>query len=79
RPAVAVPLVVDYAGVWNSIRKAGGDRLLAYNLRLPRAGGQPATVFYRLTDAPHVGAFNTLTLDPANGLLKSDQRYSDRP
>ncbi|MBG4763893.1 PepSY domain-containing protein [Pseudomonas aeruginosa] len=78
RPADAAPLVVDYAAVWNSIRQAGGDRLQAYNLRLPPAGGQPATVFYRLTDAPHERAFNTLTLDPANGQVKSDQRYSDR-
>ncbi|MBF3347973.1 flavodoxin, partial [Pseudomonas aeruginosa] len=74
----AAPLVVDYAAVWNSIRQAGGDRLQAYNLRLPPAGGQPATVFYRLTDAPHERAFNTLILDPANGQVKSDQRYSDR-
>ncbi|WP_192826293.1 PepSY domain-containing protein, partial [Pseudomonas aeruginosa] len=44
----------------------------------PRGGGQPATVFYRLTDAPHERAFNTLTLDPANGQVKNDQRYSDR-
>ncbi|MDF5938518.1 hypothetical protein P4234_11115 [Pseudomonas aeruginosa] len=35
-------------------------------------------MFYRLTDAPHERAFNTLTLDPANGQVKSDQRYSDR-
>ncbi|MFP6460641.1 hypothetical protein, partial [Pseudomonas aeruginosa] len=71
--ADAVPYrrVVDHQRSRIGRALATSARLAA--LRLPPAGGQPATVFYRLTDAPHERAFNTLTLDPANGQVKSDQ------
>ncbi|MGH8463146.1 MAG: PepSY-associated TM helix domain-containing protein, partial [Pseudomonas sp.] len=56
----AKPLVVDYDAVWASLQAAGGPSMTTYNLRLPPAGGQPATVFYRLEGAEHERAFNTL-------------------
>lgn len=72
------PLVVDYVAVWDSIQKAAGPGLSAYNLRLPLAGGQPATVFYLLKDSPHSRALNTITLDPASGAVSSVSRYAER-
>lgn len=74
----AKPLVVDYDAVWASLQAAGGPGMTTYNLRLPPAGGQPATVFYRLEGAEHERAFNTLTIDPANGQVKKHDRYADK-
>ncbi|WP_153787448.1 sulfite reductase flavoprotein subunit alpha [Pseudomonas sp. EMN2] len=73
----APPLVVDYDAIWANLKDAAGPGLSTYNLRLPPAGGQPATLFYLLQDADHERAFNTLTLDPATGQIKRHQRYSD--
>ncbi len=78
KAAGRLPLAVDYVAVWDSIQKAAGPDLLAYNLRLPAAGGQPATVFYLLKDSPHSRALNTITLDPANGQVSSVVRYAER-
>jgi len=74
----APPLVVDYDAVWKSLRDAAGPGLATYNLRLPPVGGQPATLFYLLDDAAHERAFNTLTLDPANGAVKRHEQYNDK-
>lgn len=73
----APPLVVDYDAIWANLKQAAGPGLSTYNLRLPPAGGQPATLFYLLQGADHERAFNTLTLDPATGQIKRHQRYSD--
>lgn len=73
----APPLVVDYDAIWANLKDAAGPGLATYNLRLPPAGGQPATLFYLLQGADHERAFNTLTLDPASGQIKRHQRYSD--
>ncbi len=74
----APPLVVDYDAIWANLKDAAGPGLAMYNLRLPPAGGQPANLFYLLEGAPHPRAFNTLVLDPATGLVKSQDRYSDK-
>ncbi|RAU49721.1 MULTISPECIES: sulfite reductase flavoprotein subunit alpha [unclassified Pseudomonas] len=72
------PVVVDYAAIQNTIEKTAGPGLKAYNLRLPQAAGQMATVFYLLNDAPHPRALNQITLDPADGNLKAISRYADK-
>ncbi|TDF79461.1 sulfite reductase flavoprotein subunit alpha [Pseudomonas sp. H9] len=74
----AKPLVVDYDAVWASLQAAAGPNMTNYNLRLPPAGGQPATLFYRLQGAAHERAFNTLTFDPATGQVKKLERYDDK-
>jgi sulfite reductase (NADPH) flavoprotein alpha-component len=80
-PRDAVPVQVaaaDYAAIADTIAKTAGPDLKAYNLRMPQAPGQMATVFYVLKDAPHPRALNQITLDPANGQLKSVSRYADK-
>lgn len=72
------PLMVDYVAIWDSLQKTAGPELSAYNLRLPSAGGQPATVFYLLKDSPHPRALNSVTLDPASGAVSSVSRYAER-
>lgn len=74
----APPLVVDYDAIWTRLKEAAGPGLVTYNLRLPPAGGQPATLFYLLEGADHERAFNTLTLDPATGLVKRHERYTEK-
>ncbi|HKS13709.1 MAG TPA: sulfite reductase flavoprotein subunit alpha [Pseudomonas sp.] len=74
----APPLVVDYDAIWTSLRAAAGPGLASYNLRLPPVGGQPATLFYLLENADHERAFNTLTIDPANGAVKRHEQYTDK-
>ncbi|MEG1339833.1 MAG: sulfite reductase flavoprotein subunit alpha [Pseudomonas sp.] len=74
----AKPLVVDYDAVWSSLQAAAGPSMTSYNLRLPPAGGQPATLFYLLEGAEHERALNTLTIDPANGQVKKHDRYADK-
>ncbi len=76
-PAGEVP-EVNYPALWNAIQSHAGAQLSAYNLRLPPAAGQPATVFYLRSDAPHERAFNQLTLDPLSGELKRHQVYADK-
>ncbi len=68
----------DYVAIWDTIQKAAGPDLKAYNLRMPQAPGQMATVFYLLKTAPHPRALNQITLDPANGQLKANSRYTDK-
>ncbi|MDE1166946.1 MAG: PepSY domain-containing protein [Pseudomonas sp.] len=72
------PLVVDYDAVWASIQNAAGPDLNAYNLRLPPAGNQPATVFYLLSTSPHDRALNMINLDPATGKVNNVERYADK-
>ncbi|PWB34888.1 flavodoxin [Pseudomonas sp. SDI] len=74
----AAPLVVDYDAIWTSLKAAAGPGLSTYNLRLPSAGGQPATLFYLLEGAAHERAFNTLTLDPATGQVRKHEVYTDK-
>ncbi len=68
----------DYVAIWNSIQSTAGPELAAYNIRLPNAGGQPATIFYMLKDSPHPRALNTIMLDPATGIVSSVARYADK-
>jgi sulfite reductase (NADPH) flavoprotein alpha-component len=68
----------DYAAMWSSIYSAAGPHLSAYNIRMPPVVGQPATVFYLLNTSPHDRALNQITLDPATGLVKRHDRYSDK-
>jgi sulfite reductase (NADPH) flavoprotein alpha-component len=68
----------DYAAIADTIQKTAGPDLKAYNLRMPQAPGQMATVFYVLKSAPHPRALNQITLDPANGELKAVSRYADK-
>nr|WP_315403532.1 sulfite reductase flavoprotein subunit alpha [uncultured Pseudomonas sp.] len=74
----AAPLVVDYDAIWTSLQAAAGPGLRTYNLRLPPAGGQPATLFYLLDNAEHERALNTLSLDPATGVVRKHDRYTDK-
>ena len=74
----APPLVVDYDAIWSNLKDAAGPGLTTYNLRLPPAGGQPATLFYMLENAAHERALNTITLDPATGQITRLERYADK-
>lgn len=78
KDSAPAPLMVDYVAIWDSLQKTAGPGLAAYNLRLPSAGGQPATVFYLLKDSPHPRALNSVTLDPASGAVSSVSRYAER-
>ena len=71
-------LVPDYDAIWQTLQKTAGPDLKTYNLRMPQAPGQIATVFYLLKDAPHPRALNQMTLDPASGQLKAVSRYADK-
>lgn len=78
-PAPSVPApTADYAAMWSSIYSAAGPALSAYNIRMPPVAGQPATVFYLLNSSPHDRALNQITLDPATGIVKRHDRYSDK-
>jgi sulfite reductase (NADPH) flavoprotein alpha-component len=68
----------DYDAIWQTIQSAAGPDLKAYNLRMPQAPGQMATVFYLLKTAPHARALNQISLDPADGTLKAVSRYSEK-
>ncbi len=68
----------DYSAMWSSIYSAAGPGLSFYNTRMPPVAGQPATVFYLLKDSPHDRALNQITLDPATGVIKRHDRYSDK-
>ncbi|WP_339490212.1 sulfite reductase flavoprotein subunit alpha [Pseudomonas sp. EL_65y_Pfl2_R95] len=70
--------VVDYDRVWASIRQTGGEQVQAWSLRLPPVAGQPAQVFYVLSDAEHPRAFNLMELNPETGKVARDDRYSDK-
>ncbi|WP_312151724.1 sulfite reductase flavoprotein subunit alpha [Pseudomonas sp.] len=74
----APPLVVDYDAIWSNLKDAAGPGLTTYNLRLPPAGGQPATLFYMLENAAHERALNTITLYPATGQITRLERYADK-
>ncbi|MFK8329312.1 PepSY domain-containing protein [Pseudomonas sp. BJa5] len=74
----AKPLVVDYEAIWSNLQTAAGPGMTSYNLRLPPAGGQPATLFYLLEGAEHERALNALTIDPASGQVKKHERYADK-
>jgi sulfite reductase (NADPH) flavoprotein alpha-component len=82
RPAGNAPQApsakADFVAIWESIKTAAGPELASYNIRLPNAGGQPATVFYLLRDSPHPRALNTITLDPASGKVGAVSRYADK-
>jgi sulfite reductase (NADPH) flavoprotein alpha-component len=78
-PAPSGPApTADYALMWSSIYSAAGPALSAYNIRMPPVAGQPATVFYLLKTSPHNRALNQITLDPASGVVKRIERYSDK-
>ncbi|MHC8409528.1 PepSY domain-containing protein [Pseudomonas sp. Hz4] len=78
-PAPSGPApTADYAVMWSSIYSAAGPALSAYNIRMPPVAGQPATVFYLLSSSPHDRALNQITLDPATGIVKRHDRYSDK-
>ncbi|MGF6129566.1 sulfite reductase (NADPH) flavoprotein alpha-component [Pseudomonas frederiksbergensis] len=68
----------DYAAMWSSIYSAAGPNLSAYNIRMPPLAGQPATVYYLLNTSPHDRALNEISLDPATGIVKRHDRYSDK-
>jgi sulfite reductase (NADPH) flavoprotein alpha-component len=68
----------DYDAIWQTIQSTAGPDLKTYNLRMPQAPGQMATVFYILKSAPHPRALNQITLDPANGELKAVSRYTEK-
>ncbi|KAB0490100.1 PepSY domain-containing protein [Pseudomonas vancouverensis] len=68
----------DYAAMWSSIYSAAGPLLSSYNIRMPPVAGQPATVYYLLKNSPHERALNQITLDPATGVVKRVDRYSDK-
>lgn len=68
----------NYDAIWQTIQSTAGPDLKTYNLRMPQAPGQMATVFYILKSAPHPRALNQITLDPANGELKAVSRYTEK-
>lgn len=67
-PAGPAP-VADYDAIWASIQKTAGPDLSMYNVRMPPAAGQPATVFYLLntspTSAPSTRSCSTRRLAPS--------------
>ncbi|POA20832.1 flavodoxin [Pseudomonas sp. FW300-N1A1] len=76
-PAGPAP-VADYNAIWSSIYSTAGPGLSTYNVRMPPVAGQEATVFYLLKDSPHDRALNQIRLDPATGVIKRHDRYSDK-
>jgi sulfite reductase (NADPH) flavoprotein alpha-component len=76
-PGQTLP-AVSYEALWASIQATAGPQLKAFNLRLPLGPGQPATLFYLLTDSPHDRALNTATLDPLSGAVSKIERYADK-
>jgi sulfite reductase (NADPH) flavoprotein alpha-component len=64
--------------MWSSIYSAAGPQLSSYNVRMPPVAGQPATVYFLLKTSPHDRALNQITLDPATGVVKRVDRYSDK-
>jgi sulfite reductase (NADPH) flavoprotein alpha-component len=68
----------NYVAIWESIKTAAGPELSGYNIRLPNAAGQPATIFYVLKDSPHPRALNQITLDPATGKVSAVSRYAQK-
>ncbi|EJM25113.1 sulfite reductase, alpha subunit (flavoprotein) [Pseudomonas sp. GM21] len=72
------PPTADYSAIWSSVYSAAGPELSAYNVRMPPVAGQPATVFYLLKTSPHDRALNQITLDPATGIVRQHDRYSDK-
>lgn len=80
RPVGTVEPIVraDYVAIWNSIQSVAGPGLASYNIRLPNAAGQPATIFYLLKDSPHPRALNQITLDPATGDVSAVSRYAEK-
>ncbi|MHC8337482.1 PepSY domain-containing protein [Pseudomonas sp. HLT2-19-2] len=78
-PAPSGPApTADYAAMWSSLYSAAGPALSAYNIRMPSVAGQPATVFYLLSSSPHDRALNQISLDPATGIVKRHDRYSNK-
>ena len=78
-PAPSGPApTADYAAMWSSIYSTAGPLLSSYNVRMPPVAGQPATVYFLLSTSPHDRALNQITLDPATGVVKRVDRYSDR-
>jgi len=78
-PAPSGPApTADYSAIWSSVYSAAGPALSAYNIRMPPVAGQPATVYYLLKTSPHDRAQNQITLDPATGIVKQHDRYSDK-
>ncbi len=65
--------------IWRGLQDAAGPQLVVWNLRLPAAAGQPATVSYLLADAEHPRAFNQLSLDPLTGQVRRHERYAEKP
>lgn len=70
--------VANYDAMWSSIYSSAGPGLSSYNIRMPAAAGQPATVYYLLKDSPHDRALNQLNLDTATGEVKSHDRYASK-
>jgi len=78
-PAPAGPApVANYDAIWSSLYSNAGADLSAYNIRMPGAAGQPATVYYLLSDSPHDRALNQINLDPATGEVQSHDRYAGK-
>ncbi|CAI8731893.1 MULTISPECIES: PepSY domain-containing protein [Pseudomonas] len=78
-PAPSGPApTADYSAMWSSIYSAAGPQLSSYNVRMPPVAGQPATVYFLLKTSPHDRALNQITLDPATGVVKRVDRYSDK-
>nr|WP_218626396.1 sulfite reductase flavoprotein subunit alpha [Pseudomonas sp. dw_358] len=77
KPGEAAP-AVDYDALWSAIRDTAGPELRGFNLRLPPAPNQPATVYYLLNDSPHPRALNIITLNPASGQVSKVERYADK-
>jgi sulfite reductase (NADPH) flavoprotein alpha-component len=69
---------VDYEAMWQGIRQATGAHLVAWNLRLPAAAGEPATVFYMLDDAEHPRALSQFQIDPQSGAVSGHERYAEQ-
>ena len=76
--AGGAPLVANYDAMWASIQKAAGPDLSQFNIRMPPAGGMPATIYYLLKTSPHERALNQITLDPATGVVKRVDRYDEK-
>ncbi|HEX2891211.1 sulfite reductase flavoprotein subunit alpha [Vineibacter terrae] len=72
------PAALGADAVWKVFRR----EVPAYGvatLRWPARPGQPYQVSYRLPDAPHDRANNTLVLDPATGAVREHRLYAALP
>jgi sulfite reductase (NADPH) flavoprotein alpha-component len=74
--ALAAP---DIHKAWASFEQATASESHGQiAVRFPNADEEALRIQYLMADAPHVTAFNTVEIDPANSEVLSHERYADK-